>query len=542
MKIENDEPDWSLLPSDPLGFFGLEQSFDRSVLKRRYGQLIRRFKPETSPVEFQRIRSAFEELENWLQYRPAEQPQEQLNGWTTISADRIVSPTDALPHPIHLRLRQEQPERLYQELSARQEKSPADYFALAILSDIIPSAPKDQFAVWVLEGLDVNRDSNALRYLLHFYLRGPIPSDSLPILLTRAAQHLPEHYYFPLTDRHWIELLKNYGFQRLRDTLAECERHQPSKDIANRVIFYLHILRHAIWEADPAWVQQTISFVEEHFRYIPAGLDSEIDLMLELQKYTSVRATFIERHPLRIEMDTILRTYIADGEVPGDQALHVLQTKLLEEPDIIGEAFPDFDEPTLRQFYSLWAWVSLDSAKRNVGEITRVPIDPVWNEAGRRLTRRAQNLANWSTFALKWRLKKLGTTLLMVVGFVAIPILLTCVSIMFSILLPRQQQEGAIAMTGVASVVGGIYLAYRFWVFADRRWIAPLDENYWPTCYRLLWQPVVLQFQKRTLLPVEDVMRLITTTSFLTVRERLNKFIERDYALAFYSLAQRFIV
>src|SRR5436190_22187293 len=62
------DPDWSLLPHDPVRFFGLPDGFDRRELKRRYNQLIRRFKPEKHPQEFQRIRAAYEQLDSGIRY------------------------------------------------------------------------------------------------------------------------------------------------------------------------------------------------------------------------------------------------------------------------------------------------------------------------------------------------------------------------------------------------------------------------------------------------------------------------------------------
>ncbi len=63
-----DEPRWDLLPHDPVRFFALADGFNRNDLKRAYNRLLRRFKPEKAPEEFQRIRAAFEELDENLRY------------------------------------------------------------------------------------------------------------------------------------------------------------------------------------------------------------------------------------------------------------------------------------------------------------------------------------------------------------------------------------------------------------------------------------------------------------------------------------------
>ena len=60
------EVDFGLLPRWPMAFFGLEAGFDKKALKRSYNRLIRRFKPEHRPTEFQLIRAGYESLDEAL--------------------------------------------------------------------------------------------------------------------------------------------------------------------------------------------------------------------------------------------------------------------------------------------------------------------------------------------------------------------------------------------------------------------------------------------------------------------------------------------
>ena len=64
----DEAPDFDLLPEDPEGFFSLEEGFGLRDLKRAYARLVRKHKPERHPVEFQRIRAAYEILETRLRY------------------------------------------------------------------------------------------------------------------------------------------------------------------------------------------------------------------------------------------------------------------------------------------------------------------------------------------------------------------------------------------------------------------------------------------------------------------------------------------
>ncbi|MEZ5949140.1 MAG: hypothetical protein R3C12_07990 [Planctomycetaceae bacterium] len=54
--------DWSNLPYDPVTFFSLASDFTIRDLKRAYGRMIKAYRPETHPKEFQIIRAAYEQL------------------------------------------------------------------------------------------------------------------------------------------------------------------------------------------------------------------------------------------------------------------------------------------------------------------------------------------------------------------------------------------------------------------------------------------------------------------------------------------------
>ncbi len=65
---DDSPPAWHLLPDDPVGFFGLASGYDRKDLKRAYNALLRRYKPDKAPQEFQKLRAAFEQLDGELRY------------------------------------------------------------------------------------------------------------------------------------------------------------------------------------------------------------------------------------------------------------------------------------------------------------------------------------------------------------------------------------------------------------------------------------------------------------------------------------------
>ena len=60
--------DPSRWPNDPFELLNLERSVDARTAKRAYFKLIRRFKPDRFPVEFQKIREAYESVQGWLSW------------------------------------------------------------------------------------------------------------------------------------------------------------------------------------------------------------------------------------------------------------------------------------------------------------------------------------------------------------------------------------------------------------------------------------------------------------------------------------------
>ena len=56
-------------PDDPAKLLGVAQDVSRLDLKRAYTRLIRRYKPEHAPEQFRRLREAFEQLDQQLEWR-----------------------------------------------------------------------------------------------------------------------------------------------------------------------------------------------------------------------------------------------------------------------------------------------------------------------------------------------------------------------------------------------------------------------------------------------------------------------------------------
>lgn len=61
--------DLNAWPNDPFKLLNLERSVDARTAKRAYFKLIRKYKPDRFPAEFQKIREAYESVQDWLSWQ-----------------------------------------------------------------------------------------------------------------------------------------------------------------------------------------------------------------------------------------------------------------------------------------------------------------------------------------------------------------------------------------------------------------------------------------------------------------------------------------
>ena len=228
---DEQEPDWGLLPHDPEAFFDLDEGFDLRTLKRSYNRLLRRYKPEKFPDEFQRIRAAYEDLSDALRYNVPSQRQQRRSdetppAETASPADsaaqheevppndahadalppespEVDRPAEAQPQPQRARPEVEinplaaattAPEQTYEHLRSRANKSAEDYVYLALLSDVVhqrEAVAGEGFADWIFTGLKRFKHDWGLTQLLREYLDESHSLDELAKLLQKSVAVLP---------------------------------------------------------------------------------------------------------------------------------------------------------------------------------------------------------------------------------------------------------------------------------------------------------------------------------------------------------------
>ena len=382
-------PDWSLLPYRAREFFGLETEFDRKQLKRAYSKLIRKFKPEKFPNEFQRIRAAFEQLENELRYGKSPlstaMPIEEYVWQTEADPKPAATPDDPKPPKrapddsasrkrapdpviqpasptVRERLQSEQPAKVYKEIAAKQTKSPYEYFALATLADVV-TQDETMYFKWLLTGLKEHKDDPGLFQLLQQFFRRDHKTEMLQSLLVTASKVVSHDGFYFLTEKSWCKLLNQINFAKFKQLLARCEMNLNDHRNRWQVVFYSELLRAAIWIADPGWLNEKFKILEGDFQ----NANQDFELLDLLKEYHVQRSELVGDCSVRRQIDGAIKDYFMLEEREGDQAIVACQNQMASNAQALLDAFPDdpLGQWQRSPMTFLWMMINEDVAQRN---------------------------------------------------------------------------------------------------------------------------------------------------------------------------------
>jgi hypothetical protein len=563
MSQESEAPDWSLLPHSPQAFFGVEAAGDRKDLKRAYNRLLRQFKPEKFPAEFQRIREAYELLDNQLRYGAAlntaaplfQQYQWQTDDGPSKNGKPDASPTPptespdksasveraAAPTPLHVRINEEPLPELYRELADKPHKLPYDYFALAVLSDALHRQSEQQFVSWILKGLAEHPRDPALRSLLYEYLRGPMPIDVAARLLMAVSKVIRTDEFFPLTEHLWRRLLRERPFSEFAATLHACQSNLRTIDIDGRLVFTIEILKSAIWLADRDWIEQAFTLIEENFQRIPPQLAFDLDLLDLLKRYIAGRPPAARLSPLRQKIDSALRAYFAgDEQEARDREILECQVLMAQAPQAVLDSFPFESSEDHSHFYILWHFVTTDVAERHLADTKPVNVD-AWRPRGRALYETIERRIKVSGRFTRWQL----TGFMYNVGVAALYVILPVAMCLLSVVLffsstGNSFPRDVLAPTAASTV--GLVMALQL----HRREIRPRWLNYagrqFTKIYVEISRSELAAFLQRSHFTHPELKELLFSAdiSKLSTAQSTADHFRMDYALAIYAMALRF--
>lgn len=548
-------PRWDLLPHDPLGFFGLAPGFDRKDLKRSYNGLIREFKPEKFPDEFQRIRAAYEAIEQQLRYgREATRPPQNTYQWTESTAPPnrptpadIATPAEEHtptsqpaqpPQPviksIPERLETESPQALYAELKQKTVKSPYDFFALAVLSDLVQRDDRLIFVKWLLMGLKQHPREQGLLTLLHAYLQqGVADTDCRPLLLALAKVVSDDSYYF-LTERLWDQALRCLDFNAFQALLQECEGQLNDHRIRGKVVLYAHILRAALWKAPREWVEQVFAFLNSNGEYVTHHLEYDVELTSRVWEYYQARHTFLNGSDPRRRIDQAIEQFCTQEPTVGERAVIECQSYLAGNVNEVFRAFANCKE--FPDELRCWAWISEEIVSRYGLADDDVDPKPAAERIVKMLREFDKNESN-----LRWQ------------GFLWIRNLsyvVASLAVLYWLPMLVGYWLGYSTTMVTLYIVSGIASEVGFWLWGRHRTITPmldrLRERMVLRSYLGSWRPSVARFFAATHLGFDQFLQI----SQAVIRHNSEQFsistwipllVSRDGGMLVLSLAQRYL-
>ena len=544
MEIAN----WKLLPHDPRGFFGLGDTFERKELKRAYNVLLKQYKPEKFPEEFKRLRAAYEVLDRELRYGQAARVAtlRQQYEWTQSTSKATVgaqpstaSPSEksaAEPVAFHQRLKQESPTVIYKELLNRQNKTPYEYFTLALTADVVTANPL-LFYQWIATGLKDHPGDQGLINLLKEYFKTPIDVKALPKILIATSKVVKTDIFYYLTESCWQQLLSKTNFQVFQSTLNQCESNLKLFTDRCKHAFYSHILKQAIWKANDQWLDQVFNFLDNNASNLNSDRDFTLHLLEKMRDFRNKSDKLVGKNLIRQKIrDTIVEFYSNDTEI-GDRIVLECQLDFVDSPDAMLRAFP----PSLLQqndngaesMWTIWNVISEEVLERN--GLTPPDIKP--DKFMSRLFRLMGDLDS------TWEISYLENLALLAMTFLPYPLFAVLPFILFGGWL---FEIHALQLLTPFLMIGGVAL-FHFWL--RPKTVEPIFTKMIQKSikrqYHTLWRGRFVQFFEATQATMADMNNGLMQIVYgretkLTAATHLVEFVPNDLGIAFYSQAVRF--
>ena len=580
---EENAPAWQLLPDDPVGFFGLQDGYDRKDLKRAYNALLRRYKPDKSPQEFQKLRAAFEQLDGELRYgQSLQQPQSRIDDYQWKPSARAdepkdrsgnVAPTGAqdtpadkettkqppresstdkpleprevpkrapVPKTLQERIETESLASLYEELKLN-PREPYDYYVLALLSDAVADPEHLVFLRWLLSGIKTFPNHPALMQLLTVYFRdGDLPKEHLAPILVRVSQVVNNDRFYFLTEKLFDRLTLTAPWPQVEETLKRCAANINDHNIRSRVVFTCHLVRRALWLAPIEKCQEMLSYVNDNYEYLEGSLEYEQELNSMLLSFVQDRQRFVQKGPISQMIDQALQKYCLDTDGRGDYEVVKVHAYIAHHPEQLFREFGLRPEEDM-QLLMPWIWISDEVEDRLETQVNSPKPEQLMSATFQMLQQIDNNfpLTPIQFYNMLDRAVPLVITLFLLF---ALPIM---VGLSLEAIFPSMEK-----LWGSFFLVVGIALAatYWFWVqrFTTAVWLIKYLKNMIQKHYLKWWRSLIGRFFAATHFSYREVDHAIDTLlaahrADLNISNWLPHFYSRDPALYVYATAVRFL-
>ncbi|MCA9006693.1 MAG: hypothetical protein KDA70_15575 [Planctomycetaceae bacterium] len=546
------DPQWDLLPDHPEPFFGLSGEYDVRDLKRSYNAFIRKFKPEKFPAEFQKIRAAYERLDDALRYGETSSPNQNTADWhfnwsevlqgqpepespavprqppvndylNEADAEPVFSPEG---QPLHERVRNEPLAELYQELKTQDDKSPYDFYALAFLSDLL-ERHSQSFPMWLLQGLQAHPGDPALFELLHQYFVTCESLEGLEELLVNTSRVVRSDRFYYLTENAWDRLLRHTSFHSFQHTLDACESNLLDYQVAHLLVFYIHILKAAIWKADIAWLNSKFSLIETNLVRLPPWLEYEFHFLDLMRVYQRERSLFLTGGPLRITIDQTIQDYCIQSEQQADQSFLECQQLLVSQRNELLDEF-GVNDRECETVQILWEKIADDVFER-ISTRPPIPATESLQQRTRRLVAQLSEKESGTDYRRSLQIPRLGFLL-----FLTISIMIILLGMLFegeSINAPYLIIGCLLMFNGVAFVLSSVISEHIIRAFYISWWRKNLMQFYQSDWVPLMVLAVQLNQLKEKHFKKNKAYNL----------DQVARYMVHDVSLYFYTTAQRLL-
>ncbi|MFT4646860.1 MAG: hypothetical protein ACI9X4_000064 [Glaciecola sp.] len=523
-----DEPNWNLLPGRAEEFFGLEASYARSDLKRSYNRILRRYKPEQFPDEFQLLRAAYEHLEEALRFGRQTSGPSTLRPThatpvdTTIGA---VETTPSRPSPCE-RYKQVGALTLLAELEDQEDLSADEFLALALLREADGNLGPLALHTTLASGLLHTQGDARLVHVLLEACRDPLESKDAVKLVQQLARWVQENspeasswYYFATTPL-WVSLIRDIPFATFKILLAKCQALIGSEGHPGYLVLSLRLLRTGGQVADSEWTLEAMEDLQERYEDLPPDLCEEMDVLEWLLSYMDHREVFLEDQPGRAAWDSALLAMLSEEDAIADRAFLAATSDSLDDPEALLHSFQDWSDPAVRL-----AMTPLHYFAEEVYARSKEPEpSPSQKELRRKVLPFMYRLQKATARTLTGRLDNLihmAFTLLLLAG------------VFLPIMLQESPMPGTIAVVLIFAVCGYIGI---------RRAMPYVYAWHSPTLYRKVWRSEVRQFLESHPMHVHEMIETLQGLEDEDVSDhhRLAGELNEDPGMVLYALSLRF--
>jgi hypothetical protein len=243
-----------------------------------------------------------------------------------------------------------------------------------------------------------------------------------------------------------------------------------------------------------------------------------------------------------------MRDYFSEDQLKGDRSVLACQVSIAQDLERLGGAFSDFGNDTYSMFYAVWIWVSYDVAERHVEPAKEELNESIWHERTSTLLSQIQRQTEGSRLSVKWGMRRIAFRAVEVAG-VIVAIALMCVitvgiaKVYSNVAGLGKNSAGATVVAVIVAVGVGIFIGYQISQRIEKKYWTPFVLKMSAECYRQMWRRELLNFLARSHLPYQTFRAFIqsspnTVASSIWVKH----YVDQDYTLPVFTIAQRFVV